>query len=82
MKELKEFAFVKGGRRIRDWDKLLDGGIYLLESGVDFKCKATSMRSVASAVAKNRGKKLRATIKPDGNVVIQAYDPVERNGHG
>ena len=40
-----------------DWDTLFDGQVRLLEKGVDFNCKVTSMRGNIYASARRRNLK-------------------------
>jgi hypothetical protein len=77
MKTLKTFEFqgFGGGDKGRyDWAKLLDGGIYQLTEGEDFKCKPKTLQMMARNQAKKKGLKLKANMV-EGGIVIQAVEP-------
>ncbi len=57
-----------------DWDTLFDGQVRLLEKGVDFNCKVTSMRGNIYASARRRNLKVSLRIVGD-NVAFQALLP-------
>jgi hypothetical protein len=71
MKKLRQFDFVQSSRSRYDWPKLLDGSIYQLESGKDFKCKPATLVALAARKAQGLGLRLK-TAKVDGGLVIQA----------
>jgi hypothetical protein len=51
------------------WEDWLDGDIWELTQGKDFKGRATTFRSNARSQAKRRGGKLRARIlRSEGNI--------------
>jgi hypothetical protein len=61
-----------GYRRLYPWERWLDGRIWRLEHGVDFKSTAAKFQIAAWRAAKDRGLKL--TTQRNGDVVhIQAH---------
>jgi hypothetical protein len=74
MEKLTSYTFNESNAKKSeyDWDTLLDGGIYKLVSGEDFKCKPGSFRTIATNAAKKLGKGVRIN-KVEGGLVIQAY---------
>lgn len=67
----------RGGRRSAyPWDEWLDGQARRLTRGEDFQCLTESFRTMAHTAAKNRGKRIIASVFKD-YVEMQACD---RNG--
>ena len=75
MKTLKNFEFDGASRSTYDWNMLLNGKIYEMESGVDFTCKSVAFVSLARSTAKKRGLKVQIANQKNGNVVIQMIGP-------
>lgn len=74
MKTLKKFEFKGRAEAIYDWAKLLDGGIYQLDSGEDFECKIGTMMMLVRTRARKNGKTVQVTKTEDGNgIVLQAH---------
>lgn len=70
MKQLDEFPI--HGNTKTDWQRLLDGKVYELQSGEDFTCKPQSFRSLALGQARKRGGTVKTHIaKETGNIVVQ-----------
>lgn len=72
--ELSEFQF-DTGVSMYPWAEWLDGKIYKLTKGEDYKSQTDSFRSTAQEHARKRGKVLRTKVTENG-IVIQAVDPV------
>jgi hypothetical protein len=53
------------------WDLWLDGRIWKLTKGVDFRCKVHTLQSMASARAKSVGGKCKSHIVDKDTLVIQ-----------
>lgn len=73
--KLKKFEFSKGrprGAGGSRFDKYLNGEIWRLERGVDYKSDA-STGNYLYVLAKRRGKKANVRFV-DGGIVIQAFD--------
>ncbi len=71
MKALKKFEFKEAAdRQVYDWAKLLDGGIYQLEEGTDYRCKSTTFAMMARNQAAKKRKALK-TSQVEGGLVIQ-----------
>ena len=72
MKILDELPKPNTGRKeIFDWDTLFDGQVRLLEKGVDFESKTTSMRSIIYLAAKRRN--IQVSIRViDDDIALQA----------
>lgn len=77
-RKLKNFDFEKERNDIISrpyrypWEKWLDGSVWELTIGEDFKTSVQSFRSNAFYNAKIRGMKIR-TIRKDDKLIIQAY---------
>ena len=54
------------------WDAYLDGGVWLLQNGEDFKVSVKTMQMYIGKAAKARGLKARMEVQNDGSIVIQA----------
>lgn len=63
-------AFPVHGNQAYPWEQLLDGGIYRLKAGQDFKARPQSVRSLALGQARKRGGKVKTSIL-EGDLVIQ-----------
>ena len=81
--------FGKGRRQIYPWNDWLDGRVWRLTRGTDFKSETKSFASTAAVAADRRGLKLRTTRPDADTVVIQAYRveaedsaPAERGAGG
>ena len=61
----------KGRRTIYPWDEWLDGQIWQLTRGEDFKCKVLSFRMAAKYAAVTRGLNVDVQVRGD-TVTIQA----------
>lgn len=73
IKTLKKFEFTGGVgmEAIYDWDKLLDGGIYSMESGTDFTCKDATFATLVRNAARKAGKTVQTQKEEkDGKVSI------------
>lgn len=67
-------ATTSQGRTEYDWDRLLDGEVHQLRSGVDFSAKPQSFQAHARQVAASRG--LSVSIKRLGDTLfLQAKQP-------
>ncbi|MEM2990168.1 MAG: hypothetical protein QXQ02_03185 [Halobacteria archaeon] len=55
----------------RDFSRMLDGKIYLLERGKDYTCKDVSLAGQVRLAAKRRGLRVKIGRHKDG-VVVQA----------
>jgi len=69
---LKNFTFPKLQAAL-PWDKWLDGRIWQLTAGEDFKVKINTMRLKAFLEAKKKGGKVRTNIR--GNTIIIQFFP-------
>ena len=69
---LKNFKFPQLEAKL-PWDKWLDGRIWQLTQGVDFKIKLDSFQQKAFQVAGKKGGKLRTNIR--GNSVVLQFTP-------
>ena len=75
MEKLKAFEFASPAAKPQyDWDTLLNGDIYKLKAGTDYKCSETTIRMMALANGRKRGVYVK-TAKVDGGVVIQQVGP-------
>jgi hypothetical protein len=75
VRKLKSYQFrgrgaVKAPETTIDWDKVLDGGVYRLQGGVDYAGEARDMVSRAHSAARKRGLKVR--VNTENSVVIEA----------
>lgn len=61
-KVVEQFPKVPKSAGRYDWDEWGDGRIWELTHGVDYKCKATSLRQTATKEATLRGKSVRTVI--------------------
>lgn len=61
----------KRSHGLYDWDSWLDGQIWELEEGVDFKVSVPSFRTLLCMTAKKRGKKTKTSLV-DKKLFIQA----------
>lgn len=68
MKEVKDFAFEDSSRNKYDWDTILNGKVWKLEKGKDFKCSTKSMAALAKMTAKSRNINVKMQI--DGEDVV------------
>jgi hypothetical protein len=77
-KTLKSFdfkAFGAGSGRQYDWDKFLDGKIYVLTKGEDFDCEVNTINTMVRKQAQNRYKKVQVSVDKDaGTVTLKATD--------
>ncbi len=64
---LKNFTFPRLASAL-PWDKWLDGRIWELTEGEDFKVKIATMRLKAFAEAKKKGGKVRTNLR--GNAIV------------
>lgn len=72
MKTLKKFEFKTAqDRAIYEWDKLLDGKIYVLTKGEDFQSAVGTMVTMSRTRAQERGLKLNINVDGD-TVTLQA----------
>lgn len=71
MKEVKDFAFEDSSRNKYDWDTILNGKVWKLENGKDFKCSTKSMAALAKMTAKGRNLKIKTKVDGD-DLVLQA----------
>lgn len=71
-KKLKTFPLPPKGVRI-DWESLIDGSVYELTKGVDFSSEIETARSSAFQAARNRGLKVRTSIRDEYTLVVQFY---------
>ena len=72
MKILDELPKPNSGRKeMFDWDTLFDGQVRLLEKGVDFESKTTSMRSIIYLAAKRRNVQVSIRVIDD-DIALQA----------
>ena len=69
---LKNFTFPKLESAL-SWDKWLDGRIWQLTAGEDFKIKIVSLRSVAAIKARKKGGRVRTNVR--GNTVVLQFIP-------
>ena len=58
------------GNSRHQWDQWLDGQIWKLTPGVDFKSKPSSLRTLAYAVAQRRGGQVDTSLR-EGCLYIQ-----------
>lgn len=71
MKTLKKFEFASRTESTYPWEKILDGGIYELKEGEDFKCKVATF----STLCRTQASKMHKTVKignVEGGIVVQA----------
>ena len=64
-KVVETFEFKKSvgaGKKVYDWDGLMDGKIYAMEEGDDFTCTPESFRQMLYSRAEARGKSVRVDI--------------------
>lgn len=73
MKALKNFEFAAGNESQYDWAKMLDGKIYELKEGEDYKCKAATFSTLLRNAARKYGKAVKTSTTETG-MVIQATD--------
>jgi hypothetical protein len=67
----------KGRKPKYDWDKILDGGIYRMQEGVDFECSRTAFRTLAFTTARKRGLYVRIRFEGENALVLQSsVEPV------
>ena len=73
VEKLESFDFGPGGgsKRIYDWKKWCDGGIYKLVEGKDYTCKRKSMVNHIHLQAKTRQLYARTCVKEKGTIVFQ-----------
>ena len=72
MKILDELPKPNSGQKeMFDWDTLFDGQVRLLEKGVDFESKTTSMRSIIYLAAKRRNVQVSSRVIDD-DIALQA----------
>lgn len=76
-KVLTDFPMTFRGKRMYPWDRWLDGQIWQLVSGEDFRITPVSFRRLAFAAARKRGIRVK-TSRVGDDVVIQACF---NNGH-
>lgn len=73
----------RGRQRLYDWDSWLNGEVWKLTEGKDFKCTVNGFRAGAFSVCRRRGLKIRTAVVAGSNpteVVIQAFKKPSRNG--
>jgi hypothetical protein len=79
-KKLKTFDFQReqGSKYSYPWDKWLDGNIWELSQGEDFResISPSNFRIMAYQAAKKRGLKIRTSVQKE-KVIIQAYKPTK-----
>lgn len=69
----QQVAAIGGGAQAYteyDWDKILDGKVHQLVQGEDFLGQAMSTLTRARTLAKRAGKKIRATVREEGKIII------------
>ena len=72
MKILDELPKPNSGRKeMFDWDTLFDGQVRLLEKGVDFESKTTTMSSIIYLAAKRRNVQVSIRVIDD-DIALQA----------
>ena len=70
---LEDYEFIDRGSSKYPWNLWLDGQIWKLVRGTEYKCAAASMRTAAFLAARTRNKNVRTNMIMDGNgIVIQA----------
>ncbi len=69
---LKEFSFPKRASML-PWHKWLDGQIWQLTQGEDFKVRITTVRLRAFVEAQKKGGSLRTSVR--GNTVVLQFIP-------
>lgn len=57
------------------WDQILDGTIWELNAGEDFKIKAESMRTAAQDKARRRGGRVRTALINNKRTLLVQYIP-------
>ncbi len=73
---LESYGFKKVGREAKyPYDQWLDGQIWKLQHMVDFECQPHGLRQSFYAAAKRRGIKVRVSILPNGDVIVQKTSP-------
>jgi hypothetical protein len=77
MKSLKNFDFgTAGAKSTYDWEKLLDGGTYQVEKGVDFECETSTFTTLARSRAQVRSKNLKIKVLEDEITVVLRAEPM------
>jgi hypothetical protein len=56
------------------WMQWLDGSVWVLDVGKDFKVKPQSFRSLAATTAQKHGKKVRIAVR-NKHLYMQAFKP-------
>ncbi len=75
-KILKEHVF--GNVSPYPWHKWLDGRVWQMTKGGDFKCSVGSFKHTATIHARKKGGRLRCHIKDKTKIVIQFYTETNR----
>lgn len=75
-KVMKTYEFPASKRMRYPWDKWLDGQIWELSRGDDFKIGAEQMRRNVYGAAWSRGLRVRTT-RDQGNLILQAFHAKE-----
>jgi hypothetical protein len=66
----------RDGKSKYPWDQWLDGRVWLLEKGEDFRISVPSMQSSVTNAARARGLKVKMRARPEG-LYIQCLQPEE-----
>lgn len=80
-KVLESFSFDGGRRRLYPWHDWLDGRIWKLRSGKDFRPTARLFRKSLGAIGVRYKKRLHTSVVIEGGVeyvVMQAYPASDR----
>jgi len=69
---LKNFTFPRLASML-PWDKWLDGRIWQLTEGEDFKVQKVTLRQMAAIRARQKGGKIRTNIR--GHTIVLQFTP-------
>ncbi len=71
---LKKFEFweFQVARESYNWDRFLDGKIYKLTEGEDYKCKTPTFSTLARAAARKRRMSLKSS-KVEGGIIFRRF---------
>jgi hypothetical protein len=77
-----EWGTPRGGPSLVDWDQALNGEVWKMVRGTDFRGKATNFAHSVYRQASKRGLKVRVKVVDPETVLVQAAPTIQLSGPG